>query len=358
MAKEITKRDYSLAGKDAKLAVEMGLASAEWYACPIPRKRLKELMRRRDGPAIRDTLLWFALLGLTGWLGWHFWGTWWCVPAFMVYGVLYCSCSDSRWHECGHRTAFKTTWMNDVVYEMASFMVLRESTSWRWSHVRHHTDTIIVGRDPEISVPRPPDILAIMLGFFSLKAGPREYSRILLHCLGKLTAEEASYIPDTERRKVFRVARIWAFLYAAVIAWALAMRSLLPLMLIGLPSFYGAWLLVVFGLTQHAGLAEDVLDHRLNCRTVYMNPVFRFVYWNMNYHLEHHIFPMVPYHALPALHEEMKADLPKPYRSLIEAYREIIPAILRQVKDPTYYVKRQLPSSAKPFPNSIPSLKS
>ena len=54
--------------------------------------------------------------------------------------------------------------------------------------------------------------------------------------------------------------------------------------------------------TQHAGLAEDVLDHRLNCRTVYMNPISRFIYWNMNYHVEHHMFPMVPYHALPRLH--------------------------------------------------------
>ena len=30
-----------------------------------------------------------------------------------------------------------------------------------------------------------------------------------------------------------------------------------------------------------------------------MNPVSRFIYWNMNYHVEHHMFPMVPYHALP-----------------------------------------------------------
>ena len=54
------------------------------------------------------------------------------------------------------------------------------------------------------------------------------------------------------------------------------------------------------GLLQHGGLAEDVLDHRLNSRTVYMNPVSRWIYWNMNYHVEHHMFPMVPYHALPA----------------------------------------------------------
>ena len=354
MSENISPRDYSLVGRNSQLAEQLGLASAEWYACPIPRKRLKELMQRKDGPAIRDTLLWFTLLGVTGWLGCHFWGTWWSVPAFVVYGVLYCSCSDSRWHECGHRTAFKTTWMNDVVYEMASFMVLRESTPWRWSHTRHHTDTIIVGRDPEIAVPRPPDVPGILLAFFSLQSGPKEYRKVLLHCCGKLGAEEATYIPDSERARVYLTARIWALIYAATIAWTLAIHSLLPLLLIGLPSFYGAWLLVVFGLTQHAGLAENVLDHRLNCRTVYMNPIFRFVYWNMNYHLEHHMFPMVPYHALPALHEELKTDMPKPYRNHFVAYREIIPAILRQVKDPAYFVKRELPASAKPFPNSIP----
>ena len=64
------------------------------------------------------------------------------------------------------------------------------------------------------------------------------------------------------------------------------------------------------GLLQHGGLADNVIDHRLNSRTVYMNPVSRFIYWNMNYHVEHHMFPMVPYHALPKLHEMIKHDLP------------------------------------------------
>ncbi len=114
--------------------------------------------------------------------------------------------------------------------------------------------------------------------------------------------------------------------------------------------------MVIFGLTQHAGLAEDVLDHRLNCRTVYMNPIFRFLYWEMNYHVEHHMFPMVPYHALGKLHQELKADMPKPYNGLWEAYREIIPTIFKQRKDPTYYVRRQLPGTAKPVPALEPAI--
>lgn len=340
-------RDYGLLGRDAQAAVANGLASATWYASPVPRKQLKELMRRSDGPAIRDTLLWFASLAVFGTAGCLLWGTWWAVPAFAVYGVLYGSASDSRWHECGHGTAFKTRWMNDMVYQIASFMVLREPTCWRWSHARHHTDTIIVGRDPEIGVPRPPGIPNLLMNLFALRSGPRELREVLLHATGRLHAEEASYIPESEHGKVIWTARAWLAVYAVVIALAIGLRSWLPLMLVGLPSFYGAWLYLVFGITQHAGLAEDVLDHRLNCRTVYMNPVFRFLYWNMNYHVEHHMFPMVPFHALPALHATVKDDCPKPYGGLWEAYSEIIPALIRQRREPDWYVSRTLPVNAR-----------
>src|SRR4051812_36017305 len=112
MPGEIGRRDYSLVGAESRRAVEAGLAGATWYASPIPRKEMKELMRRTDGPAIRDTLIWFAALAITGGLGGYFWGSWWAVPFFAAYGVLYGTASDSRWHECGHGTAFKTRWMN------------------------------------------------------------------------------------------------------------------------------------------------------------------------------------------------------------------------------------------------------
>ena len=60
MRPDVTRRDYSLVGLDTMLAEARGLASAEWYACPIPRKQLKELMQRSDGPALRDTAIWLT----------------------------------------------------------------------------------------------------------------------------------------------------------------------------------------------------------------------------------------------------------------------------------------------------------
>jgi Na+-transporting NADH:ubiquinone oxidoreductase subunit F len=65
-------------------------------------------------------------------------------------------------------------------------MVMRESTVWRWSHTRHHSDTIIVGRDPEIAVPVPPDLKSIALSFFNLRVYPKYFWRILLHLSGQM----------------------------------------------------------------------------------------------------------------------------------------------------------------------------
>jgi fatty acid desaturase len=348
----ITGRDYSLVGPESKRAEETGLASGNWYRAPIPRKRLKELMQRSDGPAIRDTIIWFAAFIVTGGLAVYFWPSWWALPFFLAYGVLYGSSTDSRWHECGHGTAFRTMWMNNVIYHIACFMIMREPTVWRWSHTRHHTDTIIVGRDPEIAIMRPAVIAKAVAGFFGIPQVWAVTKSLIRHAAGRLSDEEATFIPEMERSKVYLTARIWLALHLAVVALAISMGSILPMLLVGpLPTMYGTWLHVVTGYTQHAGLAEDTLDHRLNSRTVYMNPVIRFLYWNMNYHIEHHMFPMIPYHALPQLHEEMKPYCPKPYPSIFAAYREIIPAVLRQAKDPTYFVKRELPPGV---PSAMP----
>jgi Na+-transporting NADH:ubiquinone oxidoreductase subunit F len=337
---------YQLTEENRALAIEKGLVSATWYTTPIEREKLREILIRRDGPAARDTLLWFALLITSGACGFLLWGSWWAIIPFAIYGVLYSSSSNARWHEAGHGTAFKTDWMNNVLYEISSFMSMFESTLWRWSHARHHSDTIVVGHDPEIAVPRPPDIKGMLLDIFFLNGGPRVLGRTVTHACGKLADDERSFIPENEQPKVIFTARIYLLIYAATIGLSVALGTILPLMYIGLPNFYGAWLIVIYAMTQHAGLAENVVDHRLNCRTVYMNPIHRYLYWNMNYHLEHHMFPLVPYHALPKLHELIKHDSPPPYNGLLETFREIIPTVLRQVKEPAYFVKRKLPVGA------------
>jgi fatty acid desaturase len=306
---------YSLTGPENQAAVNAGLAGGSWFRSAVPRKRMKELMRRSDYPAVRDTVIWLGLILLFGGLGttfWLVWHSWWAVPFFLAYGVLYGSTSDSRWHESGHGTAFKTRWIDEGLYQLASFMIMRDPTTWRWSHTRHHTDTLVVGRDPEIAVMRPARLARLLVNYFGLVDVPTAF---------------------------------WL---------AIGFGTWLPVVLIGGPALYGRYMLQVYGFTQHAGMGENVLDHRLNTRTVKMCVVNRFLYWNMNFHVEHHMFPMVPYYRLPELHEEIKHDCAPVYPSLWAAYKEIIPAVLRQLRDQEYYVRRELLPGAAPFNEPTP----
>ncbi len=342
-------RDYSMTGKDAQNAIASGLAAAEWYHTSVERKEMKALMQRSDQPAMRDCFILFGAMIAFATGGIWLWGSWWCVPFWFAYGTLYGSAMDSRWHECGHGSAFKTRRYNEYIYQIASFCMIRNPTEWKWSHTRHHTNTIIVGRDPEIAIMRPPELFKLILNFVGIFDSYHGFCHMIAFGFGRLNNDVKDFVPEQEQPKIIRTARIWMAIYGLTILSALALGSWIPFMLIGLPRIYGAWHMVMCGLLQHGGLAENVIDHRLNSRTVYMNPVSRFIYWNMNYHVEHHMFPMVPYHALPALHEKIKYDLPAPNPSIASGFREMWPAIKRQIRNDDYFIKRELPATAKPY---------
>ncbi len=240
--------------------------------------------------------------------------------------------------------------MNTIVYQVACFCLLRNPVLWRWSHSRHHADTIIVGRDPEIITMRPPDIARVVILFFGWDT-VKSLGKTLRYAIFGLNLEEANFVPERDHGRVRQVAWIWLGIFTMTLGMAIAMGSILPFMVLFGPVLFGSWHYVMTGLLQHTGMADNVLDHRLNSRTVLMNPVSRFIYWNMNYHVEHHMFPMVPYHRLPALHARLRHDLPAPNQSILEASQEVWRALRQQLTDPEYRIEKPLPETAHPYPD-------
>ena len=213
---------YDLLGARGQAAVETGLATAEWYHTAVDRKAMRDLMRRSDGPALVNTGIWLGTIVVSGLAVAVLWPSVWAVPFLLLYAVFYASGGDARWHECGHGTAFKTDWMNTATYHIASFMIVRNPVAWRWSHARHHTDTIIVGRDPEIAIMRPPDLARVILNVFGVVDALTGWAAMLRNASGNLSGAERSFIPDSEQPKVIRVARIWCAIYVAVLLLAVA----------------------------------------------------------------------------------------------------------------------------------------
>jgi fatty acid desaturase len=319
--------------------------SNEWFTPKVDRKLMKQLMKRTDRESFINYGIWIALMVVSGMGAYQTWGTWVCVPFFMVYGVLY-STSDHRAHELSHGTPFKTRWLNEVLYPICGFMTLHEGNYWRWSHTRHHTHTTIVGKDPEIAFPRPVNRVNAALDFFFLRSGPIQIRNICLHAFGWITPDGQHFIPESERSKVVWSSRVFVLIFAAVIAACAYTHSILPAMFIVLPRFYGGFFAQFFNATQHAGLAENVYDHRLNTRTFVSNPVFEWLYCNMNYHIEHHSLPMVPWHQLPKLHDAIKSQCPQAYPSVWAAWAEVLPAMQAQAVDPNFEIARPLPATA------------
>jgi hypothetical protein len=90
-------RDYGMLAREAGEAVKAGPKSAEWNHSDVARKDMKELMKRVDGPAIRDTIIWLGLMVMFAAAAIYLWPSWWAALPLAAYGVLYGSASDPRW---------------------------------------------------------------------------------------------------------------------------------------------------------------------------------------------------------------------------------------------------------------------
>ena len=107
---------------------------------------------------------------------------------------------------------------------------------------------------------RPPAMLRILSNIIAAAHVWSTVKSVIQHAAGRLSAEEQSFVPETEWRKVTLVARIWLLMHLSVIALALWLQSWLPLMYVGvLPTMYGGWLTIYFGLTRMQALPTTCL---------------------------------------------------------------------------------------------------
>ena len=335
--------------KDKVLKIGINNTSTEWFKAKIDKKILKDLSKRSDLQGWSHIIIYFISIILLGCFCFYTWGSWWFILFYLCYCTLWGG-ADAIWHECGHRTAFKTRKLNDFFYYIASFLNNFEPIRWRWSHSLHHSYTASVDpHDFEVdeSIFSKYSLLTFLIrfipGYYFLILHKSLHLEIIKHALGIETKVMKECIPEEKKSVCIFSSRIFVLLWILIVIFSISLESLIPIFLFLIPKFFIS-LNAVWGLTQHMGLKEDSKDHRESTRSVRLNPIFSFIYWKMEYHIEHHMFPMVPSYNLPKLHEIIKDQLPKP-QTLLEAYKEIIPAVIKKSKDPSYYIPVKIPSN-------------
>jgi len=322
----------------------------KWHKCQTDIQLLKELSKKSDIKGLQHISIFFGLLILTGVLAYLTWGTMWGIFWILVYGNIYCF-SNALWHETGHRTAFKSNYLNEFFYYVSCYMAFFEPIRWRYTHFIHHGNTystenpydheIEYGNDLKNTIPK---LIKEIIPFGNLAYIKNDISfEVIKHSLGIETKVMKDSIPDKAKPKSIFISRIYVFIWLLVILFSVYLNSWLPVLYFVLPHFYGKTFHKLLAFTQHAGLARNYKDHRFSAREMYLNPILSFLYWKMEYHLTHHMFPTVPSYNLDKLHHHIKDQLPKPNDGLIDAYKEIIPALMKQKKDTSYFIKKEIP---------------
>jgi fatty acid desaturase len=335
-----------------------------WYRTPVEKQLLAELNRRSDVRGAGQSLGHLALMAATAALSLFSWGAWpwWATAAAVFLHGTVASFTINAMHELVHRSVFRTQELNAFFLRIYSFIGWHNFEHFSISHMRHHQYTLHPPDDGEVVLP-----IRIVLWHFARSAvvnplGGYEVLRTtVLHALGRFDGEwNARLFPGDQpgkRRPAVRWARWLLAGHAVIITVSLSLGWWLVPVLTRFTPWYGAWLFFLCNNTQHIGLQDRVPDFRLCCRTFTVNPVIRFLYWQMNFHTEHHMYAAVPCYNLARLHEAIRHDLPPCPRGLRATWREIRAILKIQEKHPGYQHVAPLPvatagASPQPFGRS------
>lgn len=233
---------------------------------------------------------------------------------FLGFGILS--------HECGHKTLFRTRWLNAFVADwLTAPAAFSNNYAYMRGHLQHHR-LAGTAEDPDLpnyrDYPITPERLRRKIKRdLTGQTGWRTVQGIaqrFMH-LGKLN-------PET-RACLLRGLGFNGLLLAILVATG---NGWLFLMWIAAFVFVQPLISRLRQVAEHGGVPDLYdLDPRKNTRTTYVSPLMRlFIPHRVNYHLEHHMLASVPAYRLKTLHDLLKAkgfydgvDFPQGYGEMI-----------------------------------------
>jgi fatty acid desaturase len=222
-------------------------------------------------------------------------------------------------HEATHKTPFASLAVNEWAGRLAGFLLVLPFEWFRYFHLAHHRWTNIDGKDPELLGEKPETWRAWAWHVTGL---PYWWSEVRLMVALVRGRAEGEYLPEGAKGRIVTEARWMALGYLCV---ALSLLwSPLALWVWIVPVLLGQPFLRLYLLAEH-GDCPRVANMFQNTRTTFTNRIVRFLAWNMPYHVEHHVWPAVPFHRLPEVHGLMKEELKvtaEGYAAFTRAYLE------------------------------------
>jgi len=336
-------------------------AKINWYRCRVDPQVMSELMQCSDLQGFRQAGGQLALWLLTGCLSYaafrniHVANWWWSGPLLLValfaHGTVGSFVGGAACHELSHKTPFKTKSINEFFRKVHAFLGWFDQVWYRPSHIRHHQFTVHHDYDGEVILPqrfsfRDWRFWLGLVAWNPLTTGNtlKAYYR---RATGHLDNSWFEFVLPEENARLRQQHRNWArftLIGQALLAAVFIATGHWPLIFIfNLGTQYCSWLSFLCNNPQHYGLSPDVPDHRLCCRTFTCSWLPAFLYWNMQYHVEHHMFPAVPFFNLPKLRKAIEHDLPPAPHGLQATWKQMLEIHRQQQSNPNYAFVPALP---------------
>ena len=222
------------------------------------------------------------------------------IPALIVYGFSF-AVMFAPLHESSHRTAFANNRLNDTAAWIAGLFSFYNSDFYRRYHKWHHRYAQVEGKDPELDDPKPNNFWEYLVELSGWNWWIGKFISHYKVATGQL--EGYKFIVEDGQDEVIRSTRLQLAVYGVAIAISLIFHQ---------PWFFTLWLFpLAVGqpivryilLAEHTGCSSD--DNPLtNTRTTLT--WFPLIAWNIPFHAEHHLYPSIPFHALPQAHQQLK----------------------------------------------------
>lgn len=339
-------------------------ANINWYRTKVDRTVMRPLMQRSDWQGLGQSLGHLGLFALTGTLAYLAFlqvhaATWtWSVPLLLValfaHGTVGSFLGGTACHELSHGTPFKSPRLNAFFLHVFAFLSYWDHVWFEPSHIKHHEATVHREYDGEVVLPQ-----RLLLRDWNLWLGLFAWNPLSTWLLykawfqkacGRLVSDWDRHImPENNqarRRRHRNWARVLLLGHAALAATFIATGHGFLIVIVTIGSHYCRWLAWLTGAPQHYGMSFNVPDHRLCCRTYTCGWLPGFLYWQMNYHIEHHMFPLVPFFNLPKLHAAVKHDMPPAPHGLRATWKGMLEIHRRTQQEPGYCYAPPLPGAS------------
>lgn len=227
-------------------------------------------------------------------------------------------------HEAGHRTLFRTPWLNDVVGQwLCALPVLSDQPSYASGHLEHHRKAG-TREDPDLpnyqSYPVPRDSFRRkVIRDLSGQTGFKLLAHILRGASGIISDQRRSSARPFLQQLLVQCV-MFGMLYALGIGWAYLLWAV---------AFLTCFMLIirVRQVAEHAAV-PDLFDPdpRLNTRTVEAPWWQRLLFApnGVNFHMEHHFMASVPCYRLAALREHLRRQGALQGVPVFNGYGEVI----------------------------------